>query len=253
MVSSRLGIFITFEGSEGCGKSTQIARLAEALSKENSSYEVVLVREPGGTPLGEGIRQLLQHADPSVNIAPEAELLLFAASRAQLVREVIQPALERGAIVLCDRFFDSTTVYQGVARALDSKQVNMINHFSVGGIIPDITFLLDMEASEGRKRMEERNASSAIVDRMEQEPETFYEAVRHGYLALAKKEPERIIIIDAAQPMDEVAQQISNNLLLQQRKSDQNALMQMQDKERGAQYRSVEHQSDTVLNCNSSI
>ena len=208
MVSSRLGIFITFEGSEGCGKSTQIVRLAERLRQKNPDRKIIVLREPGGTALGEEMRRLLQYADSSVSIAPEAELLLFAASRAQLVREVIQPALELGAIVLCDRFFDSTTVYQGVARALDPKQVEMVNHFSVGGVIPDMTFLLDMEAAQGRERMRARNASSAVADRMEQEPESFYEAVRHGYLALAAKEPKRFVIINAALSPYEVSQKI---------------------------------------------
>lgn len=202
------GLFITFEGSEGCGKSTQIARLAEQLRQKNPDREMVVLREPGGTALGEEMRRLLQHADQSIKIVPESELLLFAASRAQLVREVIQPALDRGAIVLCDRFFDSTTVYQGVARALDPKQVEMINRFSVGGVIPDVTFLLDMEAAQGRERMRARNASSSVVDRMEQEAETFYEAVRHGYLAVAAKEPKRFVIINAALSPDDVSQKI---------------------------------------------
>lgn len=202
------GLFITFEGSEGCGKSTQIARLAEKLRQECFGCEVIILREPGGTALGEEVRRLLQHADHSIKIDPVTELLLFAASRAQLVREVIQPALKRGAIVLCDRFLDSTTVYQGVARALDPKQVEMINHFSIGKIIPDLTFLLDMEAAQGRERMRVRNASTRLVDRMEQEPERFYEAVRHGYLALAAKESNRIVVIDASEDVEEVSKKI---------------------------------------------
>ncbi|MBX9578079.1 MAG: dTMP kinase [Chthoniobacterales bacterium] len=206
------GLFITFEGSEGCGKSTQITRLAERLRQKNPDRELVILREPGGTALGEQVRQVLQYMDPSVSIVPEAELLLFAASRAQLVREVIQPALERGAIVLCDRFFDSTTVYQGVARALDPKQVEMINYFSVGGVIPDMTFLLDMEAAQGRERMKQRNAQSTVVDRMEQEPEAFYEAVRQGYLTLAKEEKKRILVIDAAASVEEVSKKIMTQL-----------------------------------------
>ncbi len=212
MDSSRSGIFITFEGSEGCGKSTQIALLAENLRRKYAHYEIVLLREPGGTALGERIRQVLQHADPGVSIVPEAELLLFAASRTQLVREIIQPALKRGAIILCDRFFDSTTAYQGAARALDREQVKMINHFSIGGIIPHITFLLDMETAEGRERMKRRNATSTVVDRMEQQSEDFYEAVRRGYLDLAAKEPERIVVIDASGDIEEVSQKIMTRL-----------------------------------------
>jgi len=206
------GLFITFEGSEGCGKSTQIVRLAEKLRQEHPAREVLTLREPGGTALGEQVRQVLQHADSSVSIVSEAELLLFAASRAQLVREVIQPALKRGAIVLCDRFFDSTTVYQGVARALDPEQVKMINNFSIGEVVPDVTFLLDMEVTQGRARMRARNASSALVDRMEQEAESFYEAVRQGYLDLAKKESERIVIIDASKNVEEVSKKIIKQL-----------------------------------------
>lgn len=208
MSSSRSGIFITFEGSEGCGKSTQIARLAERLQQEHADRSVVTLREPGGTALGEQIRHLLQHGDSSMSIVSEAELLLFAASRAQLVREIIQPALEQGSIVLCDRFFDSTTAYQGAARALNPDQVKMINSFSVGEVVPDLTFLLDMEVMEGRERMKKRNAVSSIVDRMEQQSDDFYEAVRQGYLEIAKKTPKRIILIDAAASADEVSEKI---------------------------------------------
>ena len=206
------GIFITFEGSEGCGKSTQIAHLAEFFRKKNPSREIVLLREPGGTVLGEKVRHLLQHADPSIKITPEAELLLFAASRAQLVREVIQPALKRGAIVLCDRFFDSTTVYQGVARAMNPNDVALINTFSVGSIFPDITILMDLDVAIGRQRMSDRNQTSSTVDRMEQEPEAFYEAVRHGYLALASKEPQRWIVIDASDSAEKVSKKIIEQL-----------------------------------------
>ncbi len=212
MSSSRSGIFITFEGSEGCGKSTQLARLAEVLREQCFDREIIVLREPGGTALGEQLRHLLQHSDPSLRIVPEAELLLFATSRAQLVREVIQPALTRGAIVLCDRFFDSTTVYQGVARALDPEQVKKVNYFSTGGIIPNLTFLLDMEVAVGRERMKKRNATATTLDRMEQEAEDFYEAVRQGYLQLAAKEPERIMVIDASDRIEEVSKKIMTQM-----------------------------------------
>ena len=141
------GWFITFEGSEGCGKSTQIRRLSGFL--QSMGREVLTIREPGGTPIGESIRQLLQHDASAKNMTADAELLLFAASRAQLVREVIRPALRKGAIVLCDRFLDSTTVYQGVARALDSRNVAAINDFAVSGTLPDLTLLLDLPSEEG--------------------------------------------------------------------------------------------------------
>lgn len=193
------GLFISFEGSEGCGKSTQIGRLAARL--RDAGREVVLLREPGGTPIGEKIRDLLQYDASAAAMKPETELLLFAASRAQLVRELIRPAVDRGAVVLCDRFLDSTTVYQGVARALDRKDVAAINAFAVGKTLPDLTLLLDLDAAEGRRRAASRNGP---VDRMEQEKEEFYEAVRQGYLVLADENKGRIAVIDASAEIDEV-------------------------------------------------
>jgi dTMP kinase len=190
---AKTGLFITFEGSEGCGKSTQIRRIAEKLRA--GGREVISLREPGGTPIGERIRNLLQYDDDASAMTSEAELLLFAASRAQLVREVIRPALERGAVVLCDRFFDSTTVYQGVARALPAAEVAAINVFAVGSTLPDLTLLLDLDAAEGRLRASLRKGP---VDRMEQEGGEFYEAVRCGYLELAQKNPSRIVVINAS-------------------------------------------------------
>jgi dTMP kinase len=201
------GLFISFEGSEGCGKSTQIGRLAARL--RDAGREVVLLREPGGTPIGEKIRDLLQYDAAASAMKPETELLLFAASRAQLVREVIRPAVERGAVVLCDRFLDSTTVYQGVARALDRKDVAAINAFAVGETLPDLTLLLDLDAAEGRRRAASRKGP---VDRMEQEKEEFYEAVRRGYLELAKENTGRIAVIDASAGIDEVEGLITDTL-----------------------------------------
>ena len=197
------GLFISFEGSEGCGKSTQIGRLAARL--RDARREVVLLREPGGTPIGEKIRDLLQYDASATAMKPETELLLFAASRAQLVREVIRPAVARGAVVLCDRFLDSTTVYQGVARALDRKDVAAINAFAVGETLPDLTLLLDLDAAEGRRRAASRKGP---VDRMEQEKEEFYEAVRHGYLALAEEYKGRIAVINASAGIDAVEELI---------------------------------------------
>src|SRR5436309_14299980 len=135
--------FITFEGSEGCGKSTQVQLLATRL--ETLGVPFVITREPGGTPIGESIRELLQFAPQSAGMTPEAELLLFEASRSQLVREVIKPALESGKCVIADRFFDSTTVYQGVARQLDRKVFRQLNAFGVGDCVPDVTFWLDVD------------------------------------------------------------------------------------------------------------
>ncbi len=143
------GLFITFEGSEGCGKSTQIQRLAARLQTAGASF--IVTREPGGTAIGEKIRDLLQFAPESAGMQPKTELLLFEASRSQLVREVIEPALERGALVLSDRFYDSTTVYQGVARRLDPEIVAQLNAFAVGDCRPDATFILDVDVATAQR------------------------------------------------------------------------------------------------------
>jgi dTMP kinase len=202
------GLFISFEGSEGCGKSTQIARLATRF--RDSGREVVTLREPGGCPLGEKIRNLLKFDPAGAGMTAEAELLLFAASRAQLVREVIRPALARGAVVLSDRFLDSTTVYQGVARAIAPDAVATVNSFASGGTLPEVTLLLDLDAAEGRRRA---SARKGPVDRMEQEREEFYEAVRRGYLDLAAGESSRIAVIDASGDVEAVAAAIGAALL----------------------------------------
>src|ERR1043166_2377684 len=139
------GLFITFEGSEGCGKSTQVKRLAARF--ENGGIPFLLTREPGGTAIGETIRDLLQFAPHNSAMTPETELLLFEASRSQLVREIVEPALARGVCVIADRFFDSTTVYQGAARRLDRQIVERLNTFAVGDCLPDITFVLDVDAA----------------------------------------------------------------------------------------------------------
>src|SRR5881409_56774 len=172
--------FITFEGSEGSGKSTQVQRLASRL--EHSGLPHLVTREPGGTPIGETIRELLQFAPHNSDMTPATELLLFEASRSQLVREIIKPALERGLCVIADRFFDSTTVYQGAARKLNRKMVERLNAFAVGDCVPDITFVLDVDAATAESRMEKPRKP----DRMEQEPADFYERVRRGYRDLAK-------------------------------------------------------------------
>lgn len=210
---SRPGFFITFEGSEGCGKSTQISLLAEKL--RHAGREPLLIREPGGTRAGESIRHLLQHAPEGENLVPEAELLLFAASRAQLVREKIQPALEAGRVVICDRFLDSTTVYQGVARRIPAEDTARINAFAVGDCLPDVTFLLDLERETSLARM--RNEQREL-DRIERESEEFFAAVRSGYLDLAKKNPGRIVILDASQTVEALAEEIQR-LLLQRKGS----------------------------------
>ena len=167
---------------------------------------MVLLREPGGTVVGEKIRDLLQYTPEAKGMVAEAELLLFAASRAQLVREKIEPALAGGAVVVADRFHDSTTVYQGVGRGLDAAAVAGVNGLAIGGCEPDVTFLLDLEGEEARARLAGR--TDAVEDRMEQEPDAFYERVRAGYLALAERESERFEIMDAGLGIERLGEQI---------------------------------------------
>jgi dTMP kinase len=200
------GVFITFEGSEGCGKTTQIHRLAARLEKGGTP--ILLTREPGGTPLGESLRHLLKFADEGKDMTAETELLLFAASRAQLVRRVIVPALEAGTWVIADRFMDSTTVYQGVARRLDHDAVRYINEFAVGEWLPDLTIVLDVNEEEARRRLLRRARPLGAPDRMEQMPPAFYEAVREGYLTLARDEPERFRVIQAGRSADVVEEEV---------------------------------------------
>jgi dTMP kinase len=198
--------FITFEGSEGCGKTTQVQRLATRLARCGLPY--LVTREPGGTPIGETIRDLLQFAPHNSSMAPETELLLFEASRSQLVREIIKPAVERGVCVIADRFFDSTTVYQGVARRLDRKVVECLNAFAIGDCVPNITFVLDVDAGTAESRMQ----TPRRADRMEQEPAEFYERVRQAYRELAAHEPNRILLIDGSRDPDEIENEIWTTL-----------------------------------------
>jgi len=202
------GRLISFEGSEGSGKSTQIMQLAERLSE--AGYDVITVREPGGTELGEQIRNIIVHNSKGDEMCPETELLLFAAARAQLVREVIAPALMRGAIVVSDRFLDSSTVYQGIARNLALGPVNHINHFAVGNVMPDLTIVLDVPTEVSLQRIRQR--ASDLPDRMERENIDFYTKVREGYLLLAKELPERLVVINGCQAQAKIQQQIWTNV-----------------------------------------
>jgi dTMP kinase len=204
----RRGLFVTFEGSEGCGKSTQIKLLSAWLRERG--HDAVLTREPGGTPAGDAIRHLLQHAPEGHGLVPEAELFLFAASRSQLVREVIRPALNGGHVVISDRFHDSTAVYQGVARQLDPAMTRTVNGFAIGDTLPDVTFLLDMDAREAFQRLHKRDRER---DRMESEPLAFYQAVRQGYLRAAQAEPQRFAVLEANRTEDELAGEIQRILL----------------------------------------
>jgi dTMP kinase len=199
--------FITFEGSEACGKTTQVQRLAARLERSHVPY--LITREPGGTPIGESIRELLQFAPHNSNIAPETELLLFEASRSQLVRDVVKPALERGMCVIADRFFDSTTIYQGAARKLDRETIERFNAFAVGGCIPDMTIVLDVDAATAESRMQREQRKA---DRMEQQPAEFYESVREGYRDLAARERDRVVLIDGLRDADEIENEIWKTL-----------------------------------------
>jgi len=193
------GFLLSFEGSEGCGKSTQIRLLRERL--EAAGRRVEVLREPGGTAAGEQIRHLLQHAQEGDGLCAETELLLFAASRAQIVREKIRPLLAAGTFVILDRFLDSTTVYQGHARGLPLDSVRAINAFAIGGTLPDLTLLLDMDHATARERIAR---SGRALDRMESQPAEFFDKVRAGYLELARAEPQRIRILQAGQSPEAV-------------------------------------------------
>ncbi len=198
------GKLISFEGSEGSGKSTQMARLAKDLQAAGRS--VLTTREPGGTEIGEQIRNIIVHNLKGDEMTPETELLLFAASRAQHVRELIAPNLTKGVIVLCDRYLDSSTVYQGVARNLAADPVSQINRFAVGNAMPDLTFILDVPTKVSLARIKQR--ASDLPDRMERENIEFYEKVRAGYLLLAKSLPSRVVVIDGTQSEEAVAKKI---------------------------------------------
>jgi dTMP kinase len=201
MKSKFAGKLISFEGSEGSGKSTQIALLAQHL--QLLGREVLTTREPGGTEIGEQVRNIIVHNSKGDEMTPETELLLFAAARAQLVREVIMPALTSGRVVLSDRFLDSSTVYQGVARNLAPGPVQQINQFAVGNVMPHLTIVLDVPTSTSLERI--RRRASDLPDRMERENIEFYDKVREGYLLLAKSLPERVVVIDGTRPEAEVA------------------------------------------------
>jgi dTMP kinase len=198
------GLFITFEGTEGGGKSTQILRLADRLSARG--LRVHPLREPGGTPIGEEIRHTLKHSEGNHAMTPETELLLMNASRAQLVREVIRPRLAAGDVVLCDRFYDSTIAYQGYGRGLDLQQVHQVIDFAVGGLRPALTLLLrvPVEVSEARRAAR----GSGLRDRFEEADRDFFNRVERGFDALAVGDPARIKVVDATRTLEAVAEDI---------------------------------------------
>jgi dTMP kinase len=202
------GLFITFEGTEGSGKSTQVALLIQRL--RDLGHNVRALREPGGTPIGEEIRHTLKHSDINHGMMPETELLLMNASRAQLVREIIRPALGGGGIVVCDRFYDSTTAYQGYGRGLDLELVRQAISCAVGETRPDLTLLLtvSVKVSEARRQARLLPGMENVRDRMEEADRGFFERVEEGYRKLAAAEPGRIRVIDATLPVDRVSQAI---------------------------------------------
>jgi dTMP kinase len=206
-----MGLFITFEGNEGSGKSTQVARLSKRL--QGMGYRVRALREPGGTPIGEEIRHTLKHSPDNQAMTAEAELLLMNASRAQLVREVIRPALDAGEIVLCDRFYDSTTAYQGYGRQLDLKQVEAVIDFAVSTTRPDLTLLLVVPPSTSQKRRAIRQSRQPLQrDRIEEADDAFFTRVLQGYDAIAAMEPGRVSKIDAGAELSKVEEQIWNKV-----------------------------------------
>ncbi len=191
------GLFITFEGGDGAGKSTQATLLAQWLNSQG--WETVITREPGGTELGQEIRRLLLHEG---HVDPRAEALLYAADRAHHIAEKVAPALAQGKVVIGDRYFDSSIAYQGVARQLNKNEIRQISLWAVQGLVPHLTILLDIPVHAGGSRV------GAVKDRLEKAGDEFHQAVRQEFLALAEAEPQRIKIIDATQSITEIATQI---------------------------------------------
>ena len=198
-----MGLFITFEGGEGCGKSTQSRLLLKKLEQRN--IPVVLTHEPGGTALGNELRKALKR-QRNFSISPQAELFLIAASRAQLVTEVIRPALEAGKVVLCDRFIHSTLVYQGYGRRLDLTALEIVNNMATGNLDPDFIILLDISPEQGLTR------KRSSRDRFESEDLSFHLRVREGYVKMAAAEPDRWLVIDASLPKGKIAEIIWNRV-----------------------------------------
>ena len=195
-----LGLFITFEGPDGSGKTTKAQLLYEYL--QGRGYPVFLTREPGGTGIGDQIREVL-HSLENTEMLPQTEILLYSASRAQLVGQIIRPHLDQGEIVLCDRYADSTLAYQGYGHGLDLQVLQVITTFATGGLKPDLTIYLDIDVEEGlRRKLAAHQVGEAEWNRMDQQELAFHRRVREGYLQMAAAEPERWVVIEAAQPAD---------------------------------------------------
>jgi dTMP kinase len=206
----KLSLFITFEGIEGCGKTTQIGHLTSFLKRVHRPF--LLTREPGGTEVGEQIRKILLSSE-NVGIEPMAELFLYAAARVQHLRQVIFPALREEKIVLCDRFLDATIAYQGYGRGLDLDWIAAIHRHAMEEVKPDLTFLLDLPVEEGLKRAQKRIEGQTIKeDRFEKENLAFHQRVRGGYLLLARQDPQRIIMLDGMKDESILHQEIISHL-----------------------------------------
>jgi dTMP kinase len=206
MTGAEKGRFITFEGGEGVGKSTQLSRLAEHLRARG--FEVVATREPGGTPKAEALRNVLL-SGRIAPLGPLAEAALFAAARLDHVEKLIRPALARGAFVLCDRFTDSTRAYQGARGGVDAQKLALLEKAAVGDVRPDLTFILDLVSGEGLARAAARRQTAGLrADRFEAEDHSFHEGLRRAFLDIAEQEPERCCVIDAGQGVDEIARAI---------------------------------------------
>ncbi|MCC6545354.1 MAG: dTMP kinase [Nitrospirae bacterium] len=200
------GKFITFEGIEGCGKTTQAKLLVQYL--EGKGYRVLMTREPGGTAISEAVREILLSTDFS-NMHPHTEVLLYLASRAQHVNEVIRPALDDGKIIVCDRFSDSTFVYQSLVRGLDMHMIKSINRFATGKLSPHLTFVLDIDPEEGLRRARSRNQKNMREeDRIEKEAMDFHQRVREGYLKWAAENPDRLYVVRSDREKEEVHEEI---------------------------------------------
>jgi dTMP kinase len=214
-IGLELGAFITFEGIEGCGKTTQIKKAADFLRRNN--IDVFLTEEPGGSALGVELRRiLLNRNESSAGISARSEILLFLADRAQHVDEIIRPALERGQTVLCDRYSDATIAYQGYGRGLDLDTVISLDRFSSLSLKPEVTFLFDLPAEAGLKRAFHRiagNNATDAEDRFENEDIRFHSRVRNGYLSLARNEPQRFRVIDSTGSIEAVAGQVRTELI----------------------------------------
>jgi dTMP kinase len=205
-----MSTFITFEGGEGSGKSTQIKKIADLLTQKNIPH--LLTREPGGTEIGTEIRNILLH-QKNHTLSPVAELMLYAADRAQHVEEMIRPALKEGKIVLCDRFADATVAYQGYGRKLDLELIAQLNEIATQGVKPDLTFLLDIPVEIGLSRAKKRLAQEKSHEgRLEAEAVEFHERVRRGYLDLAKNKPKRFCVVDATGDVEKLHQEIVKHL-----------------------------------------